>query len=95
MCTRNHLVNHESHKNLRDNGETKWVPIEEKWPNPLILLAGTTRLELATFPHSHAGRSNQGFDEMCTFSTFDFFFTLHSRRPLRVFLMINQLLGSF
>ncbi len=30
-----------------------------KLRNPLVLLAGTTRLELATFPHGHAGRSNQ------------------------------------
>jgi len=60
MCTRNHLVNHES---LRDNGEAKWVPIEEKWPNPLISLAGTTRLELVTsgVTDLHTSPLNKGF----------------------------------
>ena len=56
-------------------GEAKWVSIEEKWPNLLILLAGTIPPlggKLATFPAiTWRDHSNQGFDEVCTLSPFD------------------------
>ena len=79
-------------------GEAKWVSIEEKWPNPLILLAGTIPPlggKLATFPHSHAGRSNQLIYKCLGFFTLYLILTLGSGGSVRVFLMVNQLPGSF
>ena len=63
--------------------------------NPLVLLAGTTRLELATFPHSHAGRSNQLIYKCFALFTFYLILTLGSGGSVRIFFVINQLPGPF
>jgi len=40
-----------------------------------VLMAGVTRLELATFPSRLTGRSNQSFNIFFAFSRFDLVFT--------------------
>jgi len=72
---------------------------------PFICMAGTTRLELATFPHGHAGRSNQNelrlkvfkqlFYESFLFLSFDLFFSLQGAGSIWKFFMINQFPGPF
>jgi len=57
----------------------------------LLSVAGTTRLELATFPQKSAGRSSQGFNRFRAFLPFDCVLSSHSFRPVWMLLMINQL----
>ena len=57
----------------------------------LHFVAGTTRLELATFPHLHAGRSNQIFNECFAFLGLYFIFPDGGTGTIRVFLFVNKI----
>ena len=52
-------------------------------------------MKLATFPHSHAGRSNQLIYKCLSFFALYLMLTLGSGGSIRVFFVINQLPGPF
>ncbi len=51
--------------------------------------------ELATFPHGHAGRTNQGFDKLTTFFSFNLGFSFNGRGFIGMLLSENQFPWSF
>ena len=57
----------------------------------LCILAGATRLELATFPSGLTGRSNQGIYKLFTFSLLNLLLSCHCPRSVRVFLKMDQI----